>query len=136
MGRKANPPTSFFTVRKKMGWGVVVRKPARPKRSPALLVCVLIQKGGMKRRSGRFPFKELNFVKSGPEAPRTGPPGGRAPRPAGRGGGANGQRAQPFPPKSWAGKVGLLAAEGRFIVVGSGPPPAAGGSAGARGRSL
>jgi len=54
VGRKVNPPTSFFSVREKMGWAVVVRKPARPKRSPALLVCVLIQKGGMKRRSAGF----------------------------------------------------------------------------------
>jgi len=97
-----------------MGWGVVVRKPAWPKRSPALLVCVLIQKGGVKGGSGRFPFKELHFVKSGPQAPRTWPlrPGAAALR----GGGANSQRARPFPSSE---KAGLLAAEGRFIVVGS-----------------
>ena len=34
--RKANPPTSFFTVREKMGWDVVVKKPAWPKRSAGL----------------------------------------------------------------------------------------------------
>ena len=77
VGRKVNLPTSFFPVREKMGWGVVVRKPAGPKRSPALLVCVLIQKGGMKRRSGRFPFQGTLLRKERPAGP-TNWPAGRA----------------------------------------------------------
>ena len=115
MGRKVNPPNLIFFRKEKMGWDVVVRKPARPKRSPALLVCVLIQKGGMKRRSGRFPYflARLPGVRSPVRRRRTGERGragvenkeqpegptnqslffakqkkGLAPRPPGRGGGA------------------------------------------------
>ena len=70
---------------------VVVRKPAWPRRSPALLVCVLIQKGGTKRRSGRFHYyRELCFVKSGPAI------------------GCAAFTAQ-------AGKAARLAAKGRFL---------------------
>ena len=97
--------------------GDVWRKvnPARPR---------LFARAWPRQRPGGRAAAQGRGIRSGPQATRTGPPGGRAPRPPGRGGGANGQRARPFPS---AEKAGLLAAKGRFIVVGSGSSPAARG---------